>query len=34
MMLGYRTLYYDMKAGEPLQKTKLGGLSFGMGFNF
>ena len=34
VMLGYRTLYYDMKAGEPLQKTKLGGFSFGVGFNF
>jgi hypothetical protein len=34
VMLGYRTLYYDMKAGEPLQKTKFGGFSFGVGFNF
>lgn len=34
VMLGYRALYYDMKAGEPLQKTKLGGFSFGVGFNF
>lgn len=34
VMLGYRALYYDMKAGEPLQKTKLGGFSFGAGFNF
>jgi hypothetical protein len=34
VMLGYRALYYDMKAGEPLQKTKFGGFSFGVGFNF
>jgi hypothetical protein len=34
VMLGYRALYYDMKAGEPLQKTKLGGFSLGVGFNF
>jgi hypothetical protein len=34
VMLGYRALYYDMKAGEPLQKTKLGGFNFGVGFNF
>jgi hypothetical protein len=34
VILGYRVLYYDMKDGEPLQKTNLGGFSLGVGFNF
>jgi hypothetical protein len=34
VILGYRVLYYDMKAGEPIQKTSLGGFSLGVGFNF
>lgn len=34
VVLGYRVLYYDMKEGEPLQKTSLGGFSLGVGFNF
>lgn len=34
LILGYRVLYYDMKDGEPVQKTKLGGFSLGVGFNF
>ncbi|MEN9929945.1 MAG: hypothetical protein RL604_192 [Pseudomonadota bacterium] len=32
--LGYKTLYYDMKPGALLQKTKLNGFSLGMGFHF
>jgi hypothetical protein len=34
VILGYRVLYYDMKDGEPVQKTRLGGFSLGVGFNF
>jgi hypothetical protein len=32
--LGYKTLYYDMKPGALLQKTKLSGFTLGVGFNF
>lgn len=32
--LGYKTLYYDMKPGALLQKTKLSGFALGVGFNF
>jgi hypothetical protein len=34
VMLGYRALYYDMKYGEPLQKTTLAGFTLGLGFKF
>jgi hypothetical protein len=32
--LGYKTLYYDMKPGALLQKTKLSGFALGVGFHF
>jgi hypothetical protein len=32
--LGYKILYYDMKPGYLLQKTKLSGFALGVGFNF
>ncbi len=34
VMLGYRALYYDMKADQALQKTTLAGFTFGVGFKF
>jgi hypothetical protein len=32
--LGYKALYYDMKPGALLQKTRLSGFALGVGFNF
>lgn len=34
VILGYRALFYDMKSGNPLQNTTLGGVTLGVGFHF
>ena len=34
VILGYRALFYDMKSGNPLQNTTLGGFTLGVGFHF
>lgn len=34
VIFGYRALFYDMKSGNPLQNTTLGGFTLGVGFHF